>query len=507
MKQPLQKVYHSILQNTEKPCFVINNNTFRYRDLQRKISAIQHLIRNAEKHKPVGIITNDDLETYAAILSCIFLGIAFVPVDPSHPDERNINIMNQAGLSRLLCSNASSLSKNFLAMCRDRLISTGNLPENGGIPVFMDSGMDSTAYILFTSGSTGIPKGVPISRGSLTSFLDDFFNYGWQLGSGDKFLQVFDLTFDLSIFSYLVPLSVGASIYTIPKKEIRYSYAFNLLEDEEITCALSVPSFIGFLQPYFEQIHLPKVKYWWFCGEALKKDQVEGWQKSLPNASLFNVYGPTEATIFCTVYPCTNDNHSIKDHNGVVSIGKPFPGVELLIADEHGNPVPAGETGELCLAGLQNTPGYLNNPSLNEKAFFVTAYHEKRVKFYRTGDLCFSDSEGDFQFAGRKDSQVKIQGFRVELGEIENCALGNQKVKEAIAIVQTDSSGKNSIELCISPPGIPREELVSHLKRHLPEYMMPREIHEIDTIPLNINGKTDRKAIKQMIESSGSIRN
>ncbi len=204
--------------------------------------------------------------------------------------------------------------------------------------------MQAIAYILFTSGSTGIPKGVPISYSNLQAFLEGLETMGVKLNTSDRCLQMFDLTFDLSVMSYLTPLLAGAAVYTVPEGEIKFMAVYRLLEEYEITCALMVPSVLTYLLPYLEDIDLPAMRFSLFCGEALYQDAAFAWQKSVPNARVWNVYGPTEATIFCT-YSAIRDNLA---YNGIVSIGSPMQHVQCLVLDEQNHIAETHTKGELC---------------------------------------------------------------------------------------------------------------------------------------------------------------
>lgn len=354
---------------------------------------------------------------------------------------------------------------------------------------------DLTAYILFTSGSTGKPKGVQISRGNIAAFMEAFWQTGIRIDETDRCLQCFDLTFDLSVMSYLTPLVKGACTYTVPHDQIKYNYIYGLLEDHRLTFALMVPSTIRYLRPYFEEIHLPDMRYSLFCGEALPLDMTEEWSKCLPNAEIDNVYGPTEDTIFCSCYRYCREGGN-KAVNGILSIGKSMNGGKMIIADDEGRELPAGQQGELCLAGRQLTPGYWKNPEKNREMFFTA---EDGTRFYRTGDLCVMDEEGDIMYYGRLDFQAKIQGYRVELGEIEYHAREYLKDKNAVAVAFDNITGNTEIALFVESAEIPADRLTEYMRTKMPAYMIPTRILFVPQFPLNINGKTDRNRLKSML--------
>jgi len=247
-------------------------------------------------------------------------------------------------------------------------------------------------YILFTSGSTGLPKGVPISTDNLLAFVNNVDAMHLGITPQSKFLQVFDLTFDLSVFSYLVPLLKGSSVILLAKSSIKYTHAIQLIEDENITHILTVPSFINYLRKYFGEISLPCVQHWLFCGEALKSDLVYAWQPCIPNATIHNVYGPTEATIFCSSFTCKPG--SIKEMNGIICIGKPFAGTILELSDENGIPAVSNKSGELYIAGSQLTSGYVNNAEKKKIAFSKLNGN----LYYHSGDICLKDADRNFFF-------------------------------------------------------------------------------------------------------------
>jgi acyl-coenzyme A synthetase/AMP-(fatty) acid ligase len=260
------------------------------------------------------------------------------------------------------------------------------------------------------------------------------------------------------------------------------------LETNEITVALMVPSVINYLKPYFGEINLPKMRYSLFCGEALYHETLCGWAKCVPYAKIENLYGPTEATVFCLRYEWQRGESQHPQGKGIVPIGRPMEGMDAFKLYENS----LDEEGELCLSGEQVTPGYWNNPSKTTEAFGTT---KDGKKYYRTGDLCKIDQAGDFLYLGRIDNQVKIDGHRVELEEIEFHTRLFCGDKQVIAAVNTSEAGSHFILLFIESETDLGEGLREHLKKHLPGYMIPKEIITVSLFPLNSNGKTDRKAL------------
>ena len=459
---------NSINENKKYHAFYIGEKYYTYNDLAKSISMIRQAICNspnkAEKH--IGLVINDDLETYSAIIALWFEGKAYVPLNPESPKDRNFKVINQAEIKTIIDSSDVSLYPEF------NTIGSKKLPdaEIKTTPVTVPE--NELAYIFFTSGTTGEPKGVPIKRSNVSGFIDAFWDLGFKINNNDRVLQMFDLTFDLSVMSYLVPLLKGACVYTIPKGVIKYNYIFELMDEHHISVALMVPSILHYLRPYFDEIHAPAMKYSLFCGEALPLDVTEEWSKCLPNAKISNVYGPTENTIFCTSY-IYNRNGNNKENNGVLCIGKSMSGVETIIVDEENNILPQGEKGELCLAGKLLTPGYWKNEEKNKEAFFTTDYKGKPIRFYKTGDLCVEDKEGDTLYLGRIDFQTQIQGYRVELSEVEFHAKAFLDKVNAVALAVINKIGNTEIGLVIESDEFDTKKLIYYMKTKLNSYMIP----------------------------------
>lgn len=471
--------------------FCIKGVFYSYSDFFEKIAAIRSRVACfSEPH--IGLVANDDLETYASIFACWFEGKSYVPLHPGQPLERCLNIVGQVGITHVLDSSPSS---RYAADIAVSTVDVRNVPTKGTI-LPKNVSDDAVAYILFTSGSTGKPKGVPVLRRNLVGFCHAFVACGFSLSPSDRCLQMFDLTFDLSVVSYLLPLMNGACVYTIPHEGVKYNNIFSVLDEYRLTFALMVPSVIHFLRPYFDEIEIPEMRLSLFCGEALPLDVTEGWAKCVPNARIENVYGPTEDTIFCTTYTFRRDGGN-KTSGGILSIGKAMLGTRTAIVNEERNLVSAGMPGELCLAGVQLFNGYWKNPEKDAEVFF----EKDGTRFYRTGDLCSEDSDGDILYHGRMDFQVKIQGFRIELGEIETHARAFLGGANAVAVAFKTTEGNDALALFVESETADVSALTDFLRSKMPAYMVPSRISRISAFPLNANGKIDRKMLRSRVEA------
>lgn len=491
--QLLINLANSIENNSNYNAFYINGSNYKYIDFAKSISKIRQTINLSIKkeEKQVGLIINDDLETYAAIIALWFEGKAYVPLNPESPIERNFKVIDQAEINSIIDSSNNPIYPDFNIIESKKLSET----EINLSPVEIDE--NELAYIFFTSGTTGEPKGVPITRANVSAFIDAFWDLGIKIDHTDRVLQMFELTFDLSVMSYVVPLLKGSCVYTIPNDKIKYNYIFELMDEHNLTVSLMVPSILHYLRPYFDEISAPQMRYSLFCGEALPLDVTEEWSHCLPNAEISNVYGPTENTIFCTSYIFNREKVN-KQHNGILCIGKSMTGVDTIIIDDKKNIQHQGEKGELCLAGKLLTPGYWKNEEKNKEAFFITEFNGKPARFYKTGDLCLVDNDGDLMYLGRIDFQTQIQGYRVELSEVEFHIKAFLDKLNAVAIAITNKIGNTEIGMVIESNEIATDELFKYLKEKMPSYMIPTQTRFVNTFPLNTNGKTDRKVLKQL---------
>lgn len=474
--------------------YCINGKFYSYQMLAEKISAVRTALpRPTLRNKKVGLVINDDIETYASIFALWLEGFCYVPLHPNWPLERCLEICNQIGMELILDSSRDSRYNHNIVLSTYELsyISDNLIPKT-------DISDDELAYILFTSGSTGKPKGVQLSRKNVAAFMDSFWKTGIQIDENDRCLQAFDLTFDVSVQSFLVPLTKGACCYTIPYGQIKYIYACSLIDEQKITFGAIAPSMLRYLKPYFDEFDSTSLKSCILTAEACPLELMEEWYNYATNVELYDFYGPTEATIYCTYYKLTRGGQN-KSLNGIISIGKPLANVIGLILDEKGNELPAGEKGELCVAGDQVTCGYFKNPEKNEESFFMKMIDGEEVRFYHTGDLCYKDKDGDIMYSGRLDHQAKIQGFRVEMGEIEYHAREFLNGLNVVCLAYDNKENLTEIAMFIEQEEFETKELIAYMKTKMPSYMIPTKIMFIPTFPLNSNDKIDKKQLKSLI--------
>ena len=486
----LTEIQDNFVNYASRPAFCIADQLFTYGQLSHCVSKVRERLKTAADEY-IGLVANDDLMTYASILAIWLEGKCYVPLHPHQPLARNMDIIRQVGINTLLDSSPCS---SFTA--NDLKVINATAEEEYEDTCSKDGhtfNADHNAYILFTSGSTGRPKGVPVTFGNVSAFLDSIHDMGLALNSEDRCLQMFDLTFDLSVGSYLPSLVAGACAYTVTPGCVKWQEVGRLIEDYQLTEALMVPSVIHYLRPYMDELEADALRYSLFCGEALLADDVNAWKARIPQAKVWNVYGPTENTIYCTAYEIGD---TIAERNGIVGIGQDMKNSSTMIVDDNLQPVDTGTVGELCLAGRQLTPGYWNNAAKNASAFFEC----KGVRWYLTGDICCRQSDGNIIYLGRKDSQVKIQGYRIELSEIENVA--RHFYHDEVAVVATTVGEESALRIVLAVESKDDNgfQLIDYLKKYLPAYMIPERVVYIGRFPQNANNKTDRKAIKELIK-------
>ncbi|MET8847459.1 AMP-binding protein [Amycolatopsis sp. NPDC004625] len=440
----------------------------------------------------IGVLAERSVLTYAGYLAGQRLGSTVVPLNPAFPGERNRMIAEAAGLDLVLTEEPAGLGVPELVMT-----------EPAGVPRTPPaSEPGDLAYILFTSGSTGRPKGVPIRHRNVGAYLAHVVpRYG--MAPGSRVSQTFDLTFDLSVFDMFTAWSGGATLVVPSREDLLAPVRF--VAEKELTHWFAVPSMVSYAQRLrsLRPGSMPSLRWSLFCGEPLTTQQAGAWQRAAPGGIVENLYGPTELTISCAQFRLPADPADWPaTANGTVPIGHPHPSVGHVVLNDEGRPAVEGE---LCARGPQRFPGYLD-PAANEGRFYHFGPGDERARphgpgdelddsaWYRTGDrVCWQD--GALVHLGRSDQQVKVQGYRVELGEIEAVLREQDGVRDAIVLALPGSGGTTELEAVCTGGGPDPDRLLAAVTARLPGYMVPRRIGVLDELPLNVNGKIDRSAL------------
>ena len=359
---------------------------------------------------------------------------------------------------------------------------------------------DAIAYLLFTSGSTGTPKGVMVSHHNVVTFVDVMVER-YRITEDDRFSQMFDLNFDLSAFDMFVAWERGACVCCPSTKTLIKPGKF--IQDSRLTVWFSVPSTGVFMRQFgmLRPDRYPTLRWSLFCGEPLPVDVARAWGDAAPNSTVENLYGPTELTIACMIYRWDPERSPDECERGLVPIGEPYPGMTAIVVDDELREVPPGGEGQLLMTGQQLTLGYWRAPELTEAAFVVPPGQER--VFYQTGDRVSKPlGTAPVLFRGRLDHQIKILGVRIELGEVEAAVRQESGLDAVIAVGwPVTLRGADGIVVFIGTLDVDVDELRRRLSRRLSEVMLPREIRLLSELPLNPNGKFDRKALQAILEA------
>nr|WP_068279790.1 non-ribosomal peptide synthetase [Aldersonia kunmingensis] len=419
-------------------------------------------------------------------------GAGYVPLDPDHPAERTEYILDTA---QPVC---------VLTCARDEFVVPGATPvvpvdtldlsgyESTEPPV--TARPDDTAYVIFTSGSTGRPKGVAVSHGAIVNRLV-WMQQAYRLDRTDVVMQKTPATFDVSVWEFFWPLQVGASLVVArPDGHRDPAYLIDLIRSEAVTTLHFVPSMLSVFVAHLEDVGAASVaslRQVFASGEALPARSAQR-LRELTGARLHNLYGPTEAAVDVTF-------HEVADTDTVsVPIGAPVFNTQVYVLDGRLRPVPVGVGGELYLAGAQLAQGYVARPDLTADRFVANPYGAPAARMYRTGDLVRWTSDGELEYIGRTDFQVKLRGLRIELSEIELALAALDDVAQAVVVAHSDSrTGQQLVGYVVSDAGraLDTEAARAQLARELPAYMVPSVLMVLDELPLNASGKLDRRAL------------
>lgn len=486
-----------------------------YREMGDVTARLASHLSKGGRPRRVGILATRSMEAYAGILAAGLAGAAYVPLNLKWPEDRIVALLGMLGLDALVVDSrgAALLTSAVLEAAPDRIVIADSAREVQPRPgqdilrlgAIDDQpmreptavGADDLAYVIFTSGTTGLPKGVMISAGSLRSYLEQ--SRPWtRLSPTDRLAETCDVTFDLTVHNLFLCVEAGASLHVLSALEMLAPGRF--VRARNITVWMSVPTLIammrrnGSLKPGI----FPSLRLSIFCGEPLPAAAARAWAEATPNGVVENIYGPTEGTVICMRQRLT-DPAVLTPSRDIVAIGTPYETMEVAILDARQQPLPDGEPGEIALSGPQLALGYLGAPEQTADRFREIDGR----RWYLTGDLGMRDGNGVFHHLGRTDNQVKVKGNRIELEEVEmhlRRAAGTDMVA-VVAWPVVDGSAQGLVGFCNS--ALPADAIAAAMLKTLPRYMMPDPIRILDTLPVNINGKVDRRALLARLDDNG----
>lgn len=505
---PLHKCLHELIQEQvcktpEKPAVRFGTIEFSYSEFNNRANRCASYLKSIGigPDSIVGVLMERSAELPIALLGILKAGGAYLPLDPAYPEERLRFMLEDAEVSVILTQEKfSSIVRDFDGI-RFYMDSQWEYlsqepdtnPENTASP-------DSLAYIIYTSGSTGKPKGCMLQHKAICNRLL-WMQEKYRLTEMDRVLQKTPFTFDVSVWEFFWPLLSGACLVIArPGGHKDSNYIIDIINNEKITTCHFVPSMLRFFTGNANAETCHSLRQVFTSGEALSYDLMKDFKRKL-DADLHNLYGPTEAAVDVAFWNC-GEREDLK-----VPIGRPISNIQLYILDSSLRQVPIGQEGELHIGGIGLALGYLNRPELTSEKFIDNPYGtEAGAKLYKTGDNCRYLSDGNIEFLGRIDFQVKLRGNRIELGEIEATLREHENIEDAVAVVQDEHGADPKLAAYIVFKGdaIAPGQLRAFAKSRLPEYMVPNIFVRIDSLPVGQHGKLERKALPWPIKEKAS---
>jgi len=446
----------------------------------------------------VGVVTERNLDWMTAVLAIFKAGGAYLPIEPHFPADRIARMLSRSGCRLVLTERGSTtmLDQALESVSEVETLFIDAAYEEGhsGAYLWMDVAPDQLAYIFFTSGSTGQPKGAMCEHaGMLNHLFAKIADLG--IGEGDVVAQTAPQCFDISLWQLLAALLVGGRTLVVEQETILDANRFiDKIVEDKVNVVQVVPSYLEVLVSYLARYprKLPDLRCVSATGEALKEELVQRWFAVQPGIKLVNAYGLTETS--------DDTNHEImvaEPGRERVALGRPINNVRVYVVDEHLSPVPLGAPGEIVFSGVCVGRGYINDPTRTQEAFLADP-HRQGQRLYRSGDQGRWLPDGRLEFLGRKDSQVKISGFRIEIGEIENRLLRLSDVREGAVVVSEHADRGKQLVAFYSGEQVDPSVMRERLGESLPKYMVPSAFHWRQTLPLTGNGKIDKKALKAL---------
>ena len=491
---------------------LVNPNTepaqLTYKELFCKAALLaDYILENTEDNKPIVVYGHKNPYMIVCFFACVLSGHAYCPVDISMPEERIEMILDQTQSSLMFAvENFKTRKTRVVSLSQVEEICNADFEVIPSIKETCVTG-DCTYYIIFTSGSTGTPKGVEITAEDLDNFLIWSSTLGAEAAYGinTKFLNQAPFSFDLSVMDLYTSLYCGGTLCMMGKNIQKDLSAITpFIKDNEINAMVVTPSFVNMclVDKRFSAENIPSLESFFFCGETLSNKTARKLVRRFPSAVIQNTYGPTESTVAVSDVRINEDTVNKYDP---LPVGKAKPGTTFIISDYEGREEDGHRIGEVLIAGNTLAKGYFRRRDLTDKAFIEYLYDGKKVRAYRTGDLGYIDKDQLF-YCGRIDLQIKLNGYRIELGDIENCILkldyvdncavvprmNGDKIKALVGVIVLNDKDENQKQA--------KENIKEALYKQLPGYMVPQQYEFVNSIPMTSNGKADRKKLIAQIK-------
>ncbi|XLS27832.1 amino acid adenylation domain-containing protein [Flavobacteriaceae bacterium M23B6Z8] len=489
----------------EAPAIYAEDTVVSYLALEQRSNRLAHYLISCgiTKGSIVPVCFDRSLEMYIHILALLKCGAAYVPIDPEYPSHRIGMILDDLSAKWVLTQSEHQTHFEGIEEL-EVLVSEEHEAVLAALPATAPSVAiqgDDLAYMIYTSGTTGVPKGVMITHDSLYGLLSSMASL-YPLSSGDRMAFKTNYGFDVSVYELFGWIKEGGSMVIVPNGLEKDPKRFiDFLDTSGITHLNLVPSLFGVLLENLssdQHSSLNKLRYLFLAGEALPPSMVSSYHCLGLDASLVNIYGPTEGTIYSTYYQTSASDGA----EASISIGKPLPNTQAYVLDEEHRLVPVGVVGELCISGRGIARGYYQRAELTAAKFIAHPFIED-ARLYKTGDLVSWTPEGTLSYVGRKDAQVKLRGYRIELGDISSALDQHPGIRHSVAVLREDKSGHQQLVCYYTGEAtVGLSDVKAWLSERLPSYMVPSVYVLLETFPLSSSGKIDRKALPEPDASS-----